>query len=60
MTLFALLNCPGKIADKAEHLYNELQEGGLAEHAEISATDKDVNPVFEKLCGLASFDLFVG
>ena len=58
MTLFALLNCPGKIADKAEHLYNELQEGGLGEHAQISATDKDIEPVFEKLCGLASFELF--
>ena len=32
LALFALLNCPGKVADKAEHMYNELQDGGLEEH----------------------------
>ena len=56
--MFAILNCPGKVADKAEHLYNELQDGGLDAQANISATDKDMIPVFEKLCGLASYDLF--
>ena len=32
LALFALMNCQGKIPDKAEHLYNELQDGGLEAH----------------------------
>ena len=32
LALFALMHCPGKIPDKAEHLYNELQDGGLEAH----------------------------
>ena len=55
LKIFALLNCPRKIPDKAEHLYNMLQDGGLEAHAQISANDKDLVPVFEKLCGLACF-----
>ena len=55
LKIFALLNCPGKIPDKAEHLYNMLQDGGLEAHAQISANDKDLVPVFEKICGLACF-----
>ena len=58
LSIFALLNCPGKVADKAEHLYNLLQDGGLEAHKQISANDGDLAPVFEKLVGLASFELF--
>ena len=58
LALFALLNCQGKVADKAEHLYNELQDGGLEEHQSISAGDKDLIPIFEKLLGLACWELF--
>ena len=36
-----------------------LQDGGLEAHAQISANDKDLVPVFEKLCGLACFQLMV-
>ena len=32
LSIFALLNCPGKVADKAEHFYNLLQDGGLEAH----------------------------
>ena len=35
-----------------------LQEGGLEAHQFISATDKDLNPIFDKICGLSSFELF--
>ena len=55
---FALLNCPGKPQEKAEELYNVLQEGGLAKHTFISASDKDLPPLFEKFCTLTTIDLF--
>lgn len=57
LTIFALLHCPGKVPDKAEHLYNLLQDGGLGAHQYISANDKDIIPAFDKLCGLACFEL---
>jgi hypothetical protein len=55
---FALLNCPGKPGEKAEELYNVLQEGGLAKHTFITASDKDIPPLFEKFCTLSTTDLF--
>ena len=58
LILCAVLNCQGKLSDKCEHFFNEIQEGGTAAHAQVSAGDKDIAPVFEKLCGLASFELF--
>ena len=58
LVLFAILNCQGKTADKTEHFFNEIQEGGTAVHKQVSAGDKDMEPVFEKICGLASFELF--
>lgn len=56
--MFGILHCQGKPADKAEQLYNVLQEGGKAEHAFISAGDKDMAPVFRKLCDFVSKDAF--
>ena len=44
--------------DKAKVLYDLLQEGGLEAHKQISATDKDMVPVFKKLCYFASVDIF--
>ena len=58
LILFAVLNCQGKLSDKCEHFFNEIQEGGTATHKHVSAGDKDIAPVIEKLCGLASFELF--
>ena len=55
---FGLLNCVGKPEDKAKWFYGVLQEGGLNAHQFISATDKDLNPIFDKICGFASFELF--
>ena len=55
---FGLLNCVGKPEDKAKWFYGVLQEGGLDAHQFISATDKDLNPIFDKICGFASFELF--
>jgi len=59
LVLFALLTCPGKIADKTEHFFNEIQEGGTAVHKQVSAGDKDMEPVFEKIVCLATWGMFV-
>ena len=40
------------------NLYELLQEGGVAVHAQISAGDKDFPIVFKKICALVSTDLF--
>ena len=39
-------------------LYGILQEGGLEKHEIISATDKDLEPVFEKFCELSCWGIF--
>lgn len=53
-----LLHCGAKPYSKAEEFYNLLQEGGLTHHKWISATDKDMFPVIEKLCLLTTTHLF--
>ncbi len=58
LLLFGLLHCKGKLDEKAIAFYNILQEGGLAAHENISATDKDFAPAFEKLCLFATVDIF--
>jgi len=35
-----------------------LQEGGLSAHEQITATDKDFKPAFERLCRLATKNIF--
>jgi len=45
-------------SDKAEVFYGLLQEGGLSKHTYIAASDKDFKPVIEKLCRLATVELF--
>ena len=59
LRIYAMMNCQGLVGDKAEALYEELQEGGSAAQQAISAGDKDLQPVFEKLCALASYEMFV-
>ena len=58
LRIFALLHCAGRKSDKAIYLYELLQEGGLDRHKHISANDKDFKPVFEKMCSLATWELF--
>ena len=53
-----LMHCQGKPQEKAEELYNVLQEGGLAAHTFITSSDKDLPPIFEKFCSLTTIDLF--
>ena len=58
LRVFGLLHCGGKPRDKAICLYGILQEGGLERHEFISAQDKDIEPIFEKMCAFATWDLF--
>lgn len=53
-----LFHCAGKPRDKAIVFYGILQEGGVEKHTFISAQDKDLIPVFEKMCSLATWELF--
>ena len=60
LKMFSLLHCKHKKPlEKAKALYCILQDGGLTAHEQISATDKDLEPVFQKLCKLVTVDLFV-
>ena len=54
---FALLNCPGSGQQKANVLYNLLQEGGAGAEESISWADKDYTPIMNKVLSLASIDL---
>lgn len=58
LILYGLLLCQGNPADKAEQFYAVLQEGGKDQHEFITASDKDLDPVLEKLCALATTDAF--
>ena len=53
-----MLHCAGKPADKTRALYCILQDGGFEKHDQISAGDKDLIPVFQKLCELVTQDVF--
>ena len=57
MALFAIIHCSGRQEDKAEHLYTTIQEGSN-EKLYIAAEDKDLIRIFEKICGLVSYELF--
>jgi len=59
LILFGILHCQGQPADKAEQFYNVLQEGGKTAHDFIAASDKDLGPVFKKMCDFVGKDAFV-
>ena len=52
------MHCAGKAMDKAKALYCILQDGGFERHQQISAGDKDFEPVFETICKLATANIF--
>ena len=58
LKLIGLFHCAGKPRDKAVAFYAILQEGGMDRHQFISAQDKDLIPIFEKMCALATWELF--
>ena len=41
--------------EKADALYELLQEGGAAKHDFISSGDKDMEPVFRRLFAMATY-----
>lgn len=53
-----IIHCGGTPREKAEVFYAVLQDGGLSAHTFISAADKDMAPVFEKICALSTVHLF--
>jgi hypothetical protein len=55
---YGLLLCNGKTESKCEVFYGLCQEGGMEMHKWISATDKDIIPIFEKMCLLATCHVF--
>ena len=57
LKLYGLLNCSGKPIDKTNAFYCILQEGGFERHEQISAGDKDFEPVFLKICEFVSKDV---
>ena len=58
LKIFACFHCSSKPRDKAETLYGILQDGGLEAHTFISAGDKDLEPIFLKMCAMASWEFF--
>jgi len=58
LRMFALLHCSGKPIDKTRVFYCILQEGGFEKHENISAGDKDLIPVMEKMCNFVTNDIF--
>lgn len=57
LLVFAILHCHGDSEDRAEALYRAIQDGGPEKHAFLSATDKDIAPVFESLIKFVLTDL---
>jgi hypothetical protein len=55
---YALLLCKASVSERTQMLYNLLQDGGRSVNPYISAGDKDIYPIFAKLCSLATLDLF--
>ena len=58
LVMFALLHCAGTFEEKAKHFITLLEEHGVVKNGFIIASDQDFIPLFNQLCGLASFDLF--
>jgi len=58
LLVMGLLHCAGKPEEKAKTLYCVLQDGGFADHAQISASDKDLVPVFQKFCAFVTKEIF--
>ena len=56
--MFALLHCAGKPLDKAKTLYCLLQKGGFEKQKWIAAKDRDLLPVFNKMCSFVTHDIF--
>ena len=52
------MHCSASPQAKANELFCLLQAGGFETHEYITAGDKDLDPVFDKLCDFATVDVF--
>ena len=52
------MHCSASSEDKANEMFRILQEEGLEKHKHISAGDKDMNIVWDKMCEFATIDVF--
>ena len=59
LAIFGILHCKDKKnkKEKAISLYNLLQDGGVEKNPQISAQDKDFEPVTNKLFRFAAIDI---
>lgn len=53
-----MLHCQGSNQEKANLIFELLQEGGTDRHNHISASDKDIVPVFNKICTSVTSEVF--
>lgn len=53
-----LIHCGGSSKEKARFFYGMIQDGGMDAHTFIAAGDKDLPPIFQKVCELATVELF--
>ena len=58
LRMFALLHCAGKPEEKARVFFCILQDGGFEKHDSISASDKDLIPVMNKMFHFVTSDIF--
>ena len=56
LRIFGLLHCPGNIKEKALKLFCLLQEGGPQKHLVITASDKDIPIIIDKLLLFATVE----
>ena len=57
LILFGVLNCPADARHKSQALYPCLQEGGPTKQQFISAGDKDIKQIIQKMMYLTTVDL---
>ena len=52
-----VISCQDDLEDKARAFYALIQDGGMEKHEFVSAADKDLFPVFEKILELSVWGL---
>ena len=64
ISLFAIMHCHAKVQQRSEHLVLLLQDRRAStlsptkRNMPISASTKNMEVIFDTICGLASFDIF--
>mmetsp|Transcript_26547 Transcript_26547/g.35509 ORF Transcript_26547/g.35509 Transcript_26547/m.35509 type:complete len:257 (+) Transcript_26547:27-797(+) len=58
LRVWSILHCSGSLRDKSNELFCILQDGGFEKHELITAGDKDLDPVWDKICEFATSAVF--